>query len=70
MIGISGGIEFIFNFLYIRKIESLYDEDVYYKVYILIVKEYMDKKGIIDEECLLDFFVIVMNIGYEERINM
>ncbi|NJB06532.1 ribonucleoside-diphosphate reductase, adenosylcobalamin-dependent, partial [Clostridioides difficile] len=33
MIGISGGIEPIFNLSYIRKTESLHDEDVYYKVY-------------------------------------
>ncbi|CZR95036.1 hypothetical protein CDFC105_34153 [Clostridioides difficile] len=39
------------------------------KVYTPIVKEYMDKKGITDEECLPDFFVTAMNIGYEERIN-
>lgn len=70
MIGISGGIEPIFNLSYIRKTESLHDEDVYYKVYTPIVKEYMDKKGITDEECLPDFFVTAMNIGYEERINM
>ncbi|MEG0181740.1 MAG: adenosylcobalamin-dependent ribonucleoside-diphosphate reductase, partial [Peptostreptococcaceae bacterium] len=31
MLGISGGIEPIFNLSYIRKTESLHDEDVYYK---------------------------------------
>lgn len=41
MLGISGGIEPMFNTSYIRKTESLHDEDVFYKVYTPIVKEYI-----------------------------
>nr|WP_312983133.1 adenosylcobalamin-dependent ribonucleoside-diphosphate reductase [Clostridioides sp.] len=70
MIGISGGIEPMFNLSYIRKTESLHDEDVYYKVYTPIVKEFMDIKGITDEEDLPDFFVTAMNIDYNGRIKM
>lgn len=70
MLGISGGIEPIFNISYIRKTESLHDEDVYYKVYTPIVKEYMDLKSITDEKDLPDIFVTAMNLDYEDRIKM
>ncbi|GKZ02226.1 adenosylcobalamin-dependent ribonucleoside-diphosphate reductase [Paraclostridium bifermentans] len=70
MLGISGGIEPIFNISYIRKTESLHDEDVYYKVYTPIVKEYMDLKNITDEKDLPDIFVTAMNLDYEDRIKM
>lgn len=70
MLGISGGIEPIFNISYIRKTESLHDEDVYYKVYTPIVKEYMDLKNITDEKDLQDIFVTAMNLDYEDRIKM
>ncbi|WP_373598294.1 adenosylcobalamin-dependent ribonucleoside-diphosphate reductase [Paraclostridium bifermentans] len=70
MLGISGGIEPIFNLSYIRKTESLHDEDVYYKVYTPIVKEYMDLNNITDEKDLPDIFVTAMNLDYSERIKM
>lgn len=70
MLGISGGIEPIFNISYIRKTESLHDEDVYYKVYTPIVKEYMDLKNITDEKDLPDIFVTAMSLDYEDRIKM
>lgn len=70
MLGISGGIEPIFNISYIRKTESLHDEDVYYKVYTPIVKEYMDLRNITDEKDLPDIFVTAMNLDYEDRIKM
>lgn len=70
MLGISGGIEPIFNISYIRKTESLHDEDVYYKVYTPIVKEYMDLKNTTDEKDLPDIFVTAMNLDYEDRIKM
>ncbi|CEP97279.1 ribonucleotide-diphosphate reductase [[Clostridium] sordellii] len=70
MLGISGGIEPIFNLSYIRETESLHDEDVYYKVYTPIVKEYMDLNGITDESELPDIFVTAMNLDYNERIKM
>lgn len=70
MLGISGGIEPMFNLSYIRKTESLHNEDVYYKVYTPIVKEYMDSNGIEDEENLSDVFVTAMNLKPSERIQM
>lgn len=70
MLGISGGIEPIFNISYTRKTESLHGEDKYYQVYTPIVKEYMDKNGITDESDLPDFFVTAMTLNYKERIDM
>ncbi|MGL4797275.1 MAG: adenosylcobalamin-dependent ribonucleoside-diphosphate reductase [Paraclostridium sp.] len=70
MLGISGGIEPMFNLSYIRKTESLHDEDVYYKVYTPIVKEYMDDNSISDEEDLPGMFVTAMSLNYKERIKM
>jgi ribonucleoside-diphosphate reductase alpha chain len=70
MLGISGGIEPIFNISYIRKTETLHDEDVYYKVYTPIVKEYMDFAGITEEKDLPEYFVTAMNIDHFDRIRM
>lgn len=70
MLGISGGIEPIFNISYIRKTETLHDEDVYYKVYTPIVKEYMDIYNILDEKNLPNIFVTAMTLKPEERIKM
>ena len=70
MLGISGGIEPIFNLSYFRKTESVHDEDVVYKVYTKVVKEYMDINGISNEEDLGDIFVTAMNLKAEERIKM
>lgn len=70
MLGISGGIEPIFNLSYIRKTESLHDEEVYYKVYTPIVKEYMDFNGINDENELPNVFATAMNLDYKDRIKM
>jgi ribonucleoside-diphosphate reductase alpha chain len=70
MLGISGGIEPIFNLSYFRKTESIHDEDVIYKVYTPIVKEYMDINGIDKEEELSDIFVTAMNLNPQERIKM
>jgi len=70
MLGISGGIEPMFNLSYFRKTESLHNEDVIYKVYTPIVKEYMDINEISKEEDLGDIFVTAMNLKPEERIKM
>ena len=70
MLGISGGIEPIFNLSYFRKTESVHVEDVVYKVYTQVVKEYMDINGISNEEDLGDIFVTAMNLKAEERIKM
>lgn len=70
MLGISGGIEPMFNISYIRKTESLHDEDVFYKVYTPIVKEYMDINDILDDNNLPDIFETAMTLKPEERIRM
>ena len=55
---------------YFRKTESIHDEDVVYKVYTPIVREYMDIKGLSKEEELNDIFVTAMNLKPQERIKM
>lgn len=70
MLGISGGIEPIYNNSYTRKTESLHDKDMFYKVYTPIVKEYMEIKGIKREEDLPDFFVTAMNLDWKGRVDM
>ena len=68
MLGISGGIEPIYNVSYTRRTESLHGKDVEYKVYTPIVKEYMDKHGIKDEKELPSIFVTAMTLDYKDRI--
>ena len=70
MLGISGGIEPIFNISYFRKTESVHNEDVVYKVYTPIVEEYMKAKGLRSEEELSDIFVTAMTLKPQERIKM
>ena len=60
----------MFNLSYFRKTESLHNEDVFYKVYTPIVKEYMDINEISNEQDLGDIFVTAMNLNPEERIKM
>ena len=75
MLGISGGIEPIFDISYTRKTESLHDKDVYYKVFTPIVKEYiddpktiaMDKNG---DYILPSYFVTAKTIEPKKRIKM
>jgi ribonucleoside-diphosphate reductase alpha chain len=68
MLGISGGIEPIYNYSYIRKTESLHDEDKYYTVYTPIVKEYMSFSELNNESELPEFFTNAMKLKYTERI--
>ena len=70
MLGISGGIEPIFNFSYNRLTKSLHGEDVVYKVFTPIVQEYMEKYNIQNEEDLPDFFVNAQTIDPLMRIKM
>lgn len=70
MLGVCGGIEPMFNTSYIRKTESLHDEDVYYKVYTPIVKEYMDFNNILNDKDLPNIFETAMTLKPEERIKM
>ena len=68
MLGISGGIEPIFANSYTRKTQSLHSEDVFYKVYTPIVKEYMDAHNLKDESELPAEFVVASDISPENRI--
>lgn len=70
MLEISGGIEPIYANYYERKTESLHGEDVYYKVYTKIVKDFMDGHGISDDRLLPDYFVTAMTLDYHQRIDM
>lgn len=70
MLGISGGIEPIFNLSYTRKTQSLHDGDVFYKVYTPIVKQYMEANNIQNEEDLSDIFVTAMNLNPMERVDL
>lgn len=68
MLGISGGVEPIFANYYERKTQSLHGEDVFYKVYTPIVKEYMEKHNLNDDAELPDFFITSQKIPPIERI--
>lgn len=72
MLGISGGIEPIFDISYTRKTESLHDEDVYYKVYTPIVKKFMDENGMKEgeEKYLPSYFKTAKTIEPKKRIQM
>lgn len=70
MLGISGGIEPIFENSYTRKTESLHGKDTYYKVYTPIVKEYMNNNGLKDEKELPDYFVTAMTLDPMKRVKM
>ena len=71
MIGVSGGIEPIFNISYTRESKTLSDEgSTFYKVFTPIAKEYMDENGITREEDLPDFFVTSATLNYKERVDM
>ena len=70
MLGISGGIEPIFNTSYTRKTQSLHGEDVFYKVFTPIVENYMKQHDIEKEEDLPDFFVTAQTINPFMRVEM
>jgi len=70
MLGISGGVEPIYNISYTRKTESLHGEDRYYKVFTPIVAEYMKVHDIEEEDDLPEFFSTAMTLEYDERIRM
>lgn len=68
MLGVSGGIEPIFANSYTRKTKSLHGEDVDYKVYTPIVKEYMEMNNIDSEDRLPKQFVTSSDIPFTNRI--
>ena len=71
MIGVSGGIEPIFQISYTRKSETLNEDgDKYYEVFTPIAKEYMQKHGLTKKEQLPPFFVTSATLGYTKRVDM
>ena len=70
MLGVSGGIEPIFDTHYVRKTESLHGEDVYYTVYTPIVEKYMKEHGIEDVKDLPDLFVTAKTLEGLDRVEM
>lgn len=71
MIGVSGGIEPIFQISYTRESKTLSEDGpTFYKVYTPIAKEYMEEHGITKEEDLPDFFVTSSTLNYRERVDM
>ena len=70
MLGISGGVEPIFSFSYTRRTQSLHGEDVEYKVFTPIAKEYMEKHGLTEEEELPGFFVTSQTINPFKRVEI
>ena len=70
MLGVSGGIEPIYDTHYIRKTESLHGHEEFYTVYTPIVKEYMDEHGLKDISELPDFFVTAKQLDPMNRVDM
>lgn len=70
MLGISGGIEPMFDLQYWRKTESLEGGERYFQVVTPIVQEYMDKFNITKLEDLPNFFVTAPQLNYKERVDM
>lgn len=72
MLGVSGGIEPIFDTSYTRKTESLHGEDQYYEVYTPIVKQYLEEHGMLDREAkpLPSFIETAKTIDPKKRVKM
>lgn len=75
MLGVSGGIEPIFDTSYTRKTESLHGKDQYYEVYTPIVKAYLDSNAVIynlttDKPVLPSYFVTAKTIDPMKRVKM
>lgn len=70
MLQISTGIEPNFAFSYTRKTESLHGEDVFYKVFTPIAREYMEEHGLENEEDLPEYFVTAQNLDPRKRVLM
>lgn len=75
MLGVSGGIEPIFDTSYTRKTESLHGKDQYYEVYTPIVKAYLDSNVVIynlttGKPVLPSYFVTAKTIDPMKRVKM
>src|SRR5579864_202490 len=66
--GTTSGIEPIFDLGYTRRSESLSQEK--FTVYHPLVKAYMERFGVKDEDALPEFFVTAHEIGPEMRVEM
>ena len=70
MLGVSGGIEPIYDTHYMRKTESLHGHEEYYAVYTPIVEKYMKEHDISDVKDLPDYFVTAKTLDPMKRIDM
>lgn len=75
MLGVSGGIEPIFDTSYTRKTESLHGKDQYYEVYTPIVKAYLDNNEVTHnlttgKPVLPSYFVTAKTIDPMKRVKM
>lgn len=75
MLGVSGGIEPIFDTSYTRKTESLHGKDQYYEVYTPIVKAYLDNNEVIHnlntgKPVLPSYFVTAKTIDPMKRVKI
>lgn len=75
MLGVSGGIEPIFDTSYTRKTESLHGHDEYYEVYTPIVKAYLNNNEVIHnlntgKPVLPSYFVTAKTIDPMKRVKM
>lgn len=71
LIGASNGVEPIFQVSYTRKTESINQgQETYYRVITPIIKEYMEAKGIKNEEDLPDTIVTTSSLNYKDRISV
>jgi len=70
LLGVSGGIEPVYELSYTRKTESLHNKDAYYEVFTPIVKKYMEENNISSKSDLPEYFVTAMNLDYLDRIKM
>lgn len=71
LIGVSNGVEPIFQVSYTRKTQSINGGiETNYRVITPIVKEYMDARGLKNEEDLPDTIITTSNLNYKDRINV
>ena len=70
MLGVSGGIEPMYDTHYVRRTESLHGEERYYTVYTPAVERYMKQHNVDDIKDLPDFFVTAKTIDPMARIDM
>ena len=70
MLGVSGGIEPIYDTHYVRKTMSLHGHEEDYIVYTPIVKQYMEENDISDVKDLPGFFATSKTIDPMKRVAM